>query len=204
MAYKPGDKIEVKLDDEILSGTFVPSPESRDDILILKLSSGYNQVIIKTKIKSISLMEKVKPSKKKISTIQQNSSLPKITLLHTGGTIAARIDYKLGAVLSGFITAEELLSLYPDLGKLANVSCRMVSNIASEDMRFGHYTAAALAFGLDNLTTPILLVGSQRSSDRGSSDAYPNLMSAVYFATASDFGGVGICMHYSPSDDICF
>jgi len=232
MAYKPGDKIEVKLDDETLSGTFVPSSESREDILILKLDSGYNLVMKKNRIKSVSLIEKSKPSKKKISTIQQNSSLPKITLLHTGGTIAARVDYKLGAVLSGFITAEELLSLYPEIGRLANVSCRMVSNIASEEMRFGHYnmvleaikeeiangteaiiiphgtdtlhyTAAALAFGLDNLSTPILLVGSQRSSDRGSSDAYPNLMSAVYFATAADFGGVGICMHYSPSDDIC-
>ncbi len=230
--HKPGDKLEVKLDSEVLHGSFVPSPEGRDDILILKLSSGYNRVIKKSRIFHITLIEKSRTSKKKMREAPQNTTLPKVTLLHTGGTIAARVDYRLGAVVAGFITAEELLAIYPDLHSLANISCRMVCNIGSEDMRFGHYnlileaikeeiakgaeaiiiphgtdtmhyTAAALAFGLENLSTPIILVGSQRSSDRGSSDAYSNLMSAMRFATTSDFGGVAICMHASPSDDLC-
>lgn len=230
MAYKPGDKLEVRLEAETLSGTFVPSPEGRDDILVLKLASGYNLILKKEKIKSISLIEKLKQSRKKQVPVVQDLSLPKVTLLHTGGTIAARVDYKLGAVLAGYITADELLSIYPEASKMANIKTKMVCNISSEDMRFGHYnliidaiteevkngaraiiiphgtdsmtyTSAALAFALEGLQIPVILVGSQRSSDRGSSDAYLNLMSAVYFAVNEDFKGVAICMHHSPSDD---
>ena len=43
-----------------------------------------------------------------------------------------------------------------------------------------HYTAAALTFMVQNSPVPIVLVGSQRSSDRPSSDAALNLMHAAY------------------------
>ena len=66
-----------------------------------------------------------------------------------------------------------------------------------------HYTAAALAFILDNINIPIILVGSQRSSDRGSSDAYLNLYCATKFIAKSDFTGVAICMHSASSDESC-
>ncbi len=67
-----------------------------------------------------------------------------------------------------------------------------------------HYTAAALSFILQNLPIPILLVGSQRSPDRGSSDAYLNLLHAVKFLAETDFIGVGICMHARIDDDFSF
>jgi glutamyl-tRNA(Gln) amidotransferase subunit D len=50
------------------------------------------------------------------------------------------------------------------------------------------YTAAALSFMLDDLTGPVILVGSQRSSDRPSSDAFLNLTSSVStFLPSSSF-----------------
>ncbi|MSR86353.1 Glu-tRNA(Gln) amidotransferase GatDE subunit D, partial [Candidatus Woesearchaeota archaeon] len=64
-------------------------------------------------------------------------------------------------------------------------------------------TSAALSFILEDLPIPVLLVGSQRSSDRGSSDGGMNLLCAVHFMLHSDFAEVGICMHSGMSDDFC-
>jgi glutamyl-tRNA(Gln) amidotransferase subunit D len=66
-----------------------------------------------------------------------------------------------------------------------------------------HYTSAALRFILEDLSVPVILVGSQRSSDRGSTDAAVNLISACYFIANSDFADVAICMHENMSDDSC-
>jgi glutamyl-tRNA(Gln) amidotransferase subunit D len=66
-----------------------------------------------------------------------------------------------------------------------------------------HYTSAALSLMLQELPIPVLLVGSQRSSDRGSSDAAFNLVCAAQFIAKSDFAGVAICMHGTSSDDYC-
>ena len=44
-----------------------------------------------------------------------------------------------------------------------------------------HYSSSALSFILEDLSKPVLIVGAQRSSDRGSSDAFINLLNAVYF-----------------------
>tara|TARA_Y100000310_G_C20483314_1_gene715728 strand:- start:47 stop:973 length:927 start_codon:yes stop_codon:yes gene_type:complete len=65
------------------------------------------------------------------------------------------------------------------------------------------YTSAALSFALEYLNIPILLVGAQRSSDRGSSDAFLNLLCACQYITKSNFCEVGICMHESTEDKSC-
>jgi len=56
---------------------------------------------------------------------------------------------------------------------------------------------------LENLNIPVILVGAQRSSDRGSSDAFLNLVCAAHFIAKVDFSGAGICMHEPSSDDSC-
>ncbi|HPT74566.1 MAG TPA: Glu-tRNA(Gln) amidotransferase subunit GatD, partial [Methanomassiliicoccaceae archaeon] len=62
------------------------------------------------------------------------------------------------------------------------------------------YTAAALSFMLGDIPRPVVLVGAQRSSDRPSSDAYTNLVSAARFITSSDAAEVLVLMHDSSSD----
>jgi glutamyl-tRNA(Gln) amidotransferase subunit D len=47
------------------------------------------------------------------------------------------------------------------------------------------YTSAALSFMLKDLSIPVVLVGSQRSSDRPSSDAAMNLINAATVATSN-------------------
>ncbi len=154
-----------------------------------------------------------------------------VSILHMGGTIASRIDYESGAVKALF-SPEEILDMFPELDKYATIRSRLVANALSENLRFGHYnllidevireikhgtdgivithgtdtmtyTAAALAFAFENLPVPIILVGSQRSSDRPSSDAAMNLISAVRFIANTDFCDVAICMHATTSDDYC-
>jgi glutamyl-tRNA(Gln) amidotransferase subunit D len=56
---------------------------------------------------------------------------------------------------------------------------------------------------LQDLNAPVVLTGSQRSSDRGSSDAFMNLICSVYAAAQSDIAEVGVCMHSTSSDDEC-
>ena len=124
----------------------------------------------------------------------KNKNLPNLKLLGTGGTIASRLDYTTGAVIPSF-TPGELFSSVPELAEICNLECEVVFEILSENMNFeywkklaekikqatdsgidgiiiGHgtdtmsFTSAALSFMLKNLPIPVVLTGSQRSSDR--------------------------------------
>ena len=64
-----------------------------------------------------------------------------------------------------------------------------------------HYTSAYLSFALAGFPIPIALVGSQRSSDRASSDAALNLIGAVKFLTESKTNGIYIAMHQDENDE---
>src|ERR671918_469096 len=156
--------------------------------------------------------------------------LPKIALISTGGTIASKVDYRTGGV-SAALSASELYAYVPELGKYASIDPEVLLNEYSENLKpehwtmiankiaekvksnmyrgiivshgtdTMHYTASALSFALQNLTIPVVIVGAQRSSDRPSSDAALNLSSATIFATKSQFSGVFVAMHASPSDE---
>jgi glutamyl-tRNA(Gln) amidotransferase subunit D len=64
------------------------------------------------------------------------------------------------------------------------------------------YTAAALSFMIET-PVPIVLVGSQRSADRPSSDNAMNAICAAVVAV-SDIAEVCVVMHGSTSDDFCY
>ena len=59
-----------------------------------------------------------------------------------------------------------------------------------------------MSFFLQNLNKPVALTYSQRSIDRGSTDAALNLMCAAKYAI-SDIAEVAIVMHGTSSDDYC-
>ncbi len=224
---KEGDVVEVVTSDEKIKGRYLPSKDN----VIIKLDSGYNIGISRNKIKKIKLVKRHRVKNKKLDKIKRKKGLPIISILHTGGTISSRVSYETGGVSPKF-KPEEIVEMFPEIEKIANVKCKFISNIFSEDLRFEHYnliakeiekeikrgvdgivvthgtdtmhyTAAALSFMLEDLPIPVLLVGSQRSSDRGSSDAALNIISAFQFIAKSDFSEVGICMHNSMRDDNC-
>jgi glutamyl-tRNA(Gln) amidotransferase subunit D len=100
-------------------------------------------------------------------------------------------------------------NMRPDLWvKIARAAAREL-NKGAKGVVIAHgtdtmgYTAAALSFALKNLFRPVVLVGSQRSSDRPSSDAALNLLSAVSVASKSDIAEVCVVMHGSAEDDFC-
>jgi len=152
---------------------------------------------------------------------------PRITIITMGGTIASRVEYATGAV-KAVLDTDELLGLNPSLAAIATIGCVGVSNILGENMTPRHmaeaakviareintgaegvvvthgtdtmgYTAAMLSFMLPGLPVPVVLTGSQRSSDRPSSDATGNLYDAVLVASSGK-PGVMVTMHGSSSD----
>lgn len=157
--------------------------------------------------------------------------MKRVSILGTGGTIASKIDYNTGAVHPAF-TTEELFNALPELKEVAEIKTKLLFNILSENMTPKHwrkiagevageinngadgvvvahgtdtlaYTSAALSFMLRDLTRPVVLVGSQRSSDRPSSDSAENLISAARVA-CTDMAEVVVVMHASSSDGRCF
>ncbi len=198
----------------------------RDGMAIIKLSSGYNIGIPPT---ACSLAERPAPVAVKQPEVVQNTALPTLSIVSTGGTIASRIDYRTGSVTSQF-NATDILTAIPELAEIANYRTVPLATILSENMtpaiwqdlaRAVHaeisggakgiivthgtdtmgYSAAALSFMLDS-PVPIVFVGSQRSADRPSSDNAMNAVCAAAAAT-SDIGEVVVVMHATTNDDTC-
>ena len=229
MNAKPGDRVKVITSDEIREGILMPNEET--DSAVIKLDNGYNIGIDRKKVKKIEIIEKYKAKEKTKAEIKQDSKKPTISILHTGGTIASKVDYRSGAVYSSF-NPEDLLEMFPELFQIANFGSKLIANMWSDDLRFKHFeiiaqaiekeankgvdgiivgmgtdnlavASAALAFIIEETPIPILFVGAQRSSDRGSSDAAINLICAAEFIAKTDFAGVAICMHESTADNNC-
>ncbi|MFA4956025.1 MAG: Glu-tRNA(Gln) amidotransferase subunit GatD [Candidatus Methanoperedens sp.] len=230
MQAKFYDKIHVETNGRKYEGTLMPSQTDR---IVLKLKNGYNIglkkesaiiILLEKKEEKKPLHKIVCPEKK------EKGELPNISILSTGGTIASKIDYRTGAVTSQF-SADDILLAIPELEEIANYNCQMIYSILSENMRPSYwvelaravyeeikngadgiiithgtdtmmYTAAALSFMIET-PVPIVLVGSQRSADRPSSDNAMNAICAAAVAT-SDIAEVCVVMHGSTSDDFCY
>ncbi|MBN2102343.1 MAG: Glu-tRNA(Gln) amidotransferase subunit GatD [Candidatus Aenigmarchaeota archaeon] len=228
-----GDFVRIKFKGAEKSGIIMPKDQfSRPEVLYIKLANGYNIGILADEIKGIEKCSEtdsgpqIRPRK-----ISFDKTKPKISAVITGGTIASKVDYRTGGV-TGLSKSGEILENIPELSDIVNMECispftKMSEDLGHEDWieiakavakqlnngdrgvivthgtDFLHYTSAALSFMLRNLTKPVALVGSQRSSDRGSSDAGMNLICAAHIATG-DIAEVGVCMHGSTNDDFCF
>ena len=96
---KIGDR--VKVGEHV--GVLMPSVE--EGVIVLKLDSGYN-IGIKEGGK-VEVVEEFKAKPVKKEKIKEDPKLPTVTILHTGGTIASKVDYATGGVVSRF-TPEEL------------------------------------------------------------------------------------------------
>ncbi|MBD3194626.1 MAG: Glu-tRNA(Gln) amidotransferase subunit GatD [Candidatus Lokiarchaeota archaeon] len=224
------DILKVKTDKAAYQGILLPRNEySESGFIELKLKNNYNVGIKLEEIKDIEKIGK-KEAKYKIpeKKFPKTKGFPEITLLGTGGTVASRLDYTTGAVIPAF-TPGELFSAVPELAEVCNLETIMVFEILSENMKpqywqeladevakqansakdgvmIAHgtdtmgFTSAALSFMLKDLNIPVVFVGSQRSSDRPSSDAPMNLINAATVAT-SNIAEVVIVMMGSSAHD---
>jgi glutamyl-tRNA(Gln) amidotransferase subunit D len=224
-----GDAVKL-LADITYSGIIMPRYEHSDDKhIVLKLKSGYNIGLEISKIEKVEkeqVAEKISETNEKIEKVE---GLPKILLLSTGGTIASKIDYRTGAV-TPVLTADELNASVPELAKIANIDTEVLFSEYSENImpehwlkiaekieKYSksdysgiiiahgtdtmHYTSSFLSFALSGFPIPIVLVGSQRSSDRASSDAALNLIGATKFIIENNTNGIYVVMHQDENDD---
>ena len=215
----------------LFKGTVLPRACNDDDRhIVIKIASGYNigidiDTITDMKETGYSKANYKIPEKEFPFT----PGLPKIKLLGTGGTIASRLDYRTGAVIPAF-SPGELYGAVPELADICNLETEKIFAVFSENMgpeqyvalakAIGkeiergvdgivighgtdtmHHTGAALTFMVQNPPVPIILVGSQRSSDRPSSDAALNLMHAMTAAGHGDIAEVMVCMFGPTSDE---
>ena len=216
------------------TGTVLPRSENDDDKhIVLKISTGYNIGIDIDTIKMMKETGFQKANYKiPEKEFPYSDHLPSVKLFGTGGTIASRLDYRTGAVIPAF-SPGELYGAVPELADICNLTTEKLFAVFSENMgpsqyitlakAIGkeisngidgiiighgtdtlHHTAAALSFMIQDSPIPIILVGSQRSSDRPSSDAALNLMHAVYAAGHGDIAETLVCMFGPTSDEYGF
>ena len=224
-----GDSVKI-ISDLTYEGILMPRYEtSKDSHIVLKLKSGYNIGIELNEITNIEKISSPNQEAEKTNPKENNPSLPKILLLSTGGTIASKVDYRTGAVTPA-LTASDLNDAVPEIAKIANIDGEILFSEYSENLQPDHwietakkiqsvvdsdykgiivahgtdtmhYSSAFLSFALSGLEIPVVFVGSQRSSDRPSSDAALNLIAATRFIVETDTKGIYVVMHHNESDD---
>ncbi|MGA2767468.1 MAG: Glu-tRNA(Gln) amidotransferase subunit GatD [Candidatus Bathyarchaeia archaeon] len=231
VAAEVGDIIRVTRKSEVYEGILIPRSEYGDEThIVVKLKNGYNIGIKITTDTTIEKIGKgTKPTFAAPPQPKQNPQLPRVTIISTGGTIASRVDYRTGGVRPA-LTASDLYSVVPELAGIARIDTQILFSLFSENITPQHwkelakvvanqvaegvdgvviahgtdtmgYTAAALSFALQNLPVPVVIVGSQRSADRPSSDAATNVIGAVTAAAKGPFAEVTVAMHETTSDD---
>ena len=204
--------------------------ETEENYVVVKLKTGYNVgVRIDSSTKLTLLGAGQQPQFTRPPPPSQKPGLPKVSIVSTGGTIASKVDYRTGAVKPA-LDAADLYSVVPELADLADIEANVLFSLFSENIGPQHwpkiaefvadqtrkgadgvviahgtdtlgYTAAALSFALTDLPIPVVLVGSQRSSDRPSSDAASNLVAATAVAGQAPFAEVVVAMHDWISDE---
>ncbi len=216
-------------------------PPAAPGHLTMKLLNGYNISHPESSLISFELISESTPPDSEdeaTDSDSQDSNLPLVRILHTGGTIASKVDYATGAVVARF-EPEELLAAIPELAAVARIEAVKLGNMWSDDIRPQHWNAMLVAsaeafadgaagvvvtHGTDTLAVSatalafgwageggcppgrIVFTGSQRSSDRGSSDAGENLIAAVHWAAhgPAPNGGLGdatVVMLHAGADD---
>ncbi len=225
------EDVEVKSKFGEFRGLILPRSETADDShIVLKLDTGYNVGISVDSITEFkSFGNKEAHYKIPEKEFPFDPAKPNVTLFGTGGTIASRLDYRTGAVIPAF-SPGELYGSVPELADVCNLRTEKLYGVFSENMgpeqyiglatavaneiRKGvagivighgtdtmHHTSAILSFMVQNSPVPIVMVGSQRSSDRPSSDAALNLIHATKTAGYSDIAETMVCMFGPTSDE---
>lgn len=225
-----GSLVEIETGKEVYEGILLPGPES--GLFLLKLENGYNIGFKKKEIIKFKLVKKSTEEKKEFNP-PFSKNKQNVGMIITGGTIAARLNPEKGGVdwlttpdhlfkfypelfekvniqkiEVPFMKASEDMD-FKDWQKIAKVASELLNDpqiegiIITHGTDFLHYTSSALSFFLRNLNKPVVLTYSQRSVDRGSSDANLNLRCSSV-AAVSDIAEVMLVGHATTNDDFCF
>jgi len=227
--FSPGDKVELIAKEKTWTGYILESHDP--EIILLKLASGYNIGIREYEINSAKLLAK-NSAQKTIHKDQSNQpGLKNVAIVITGGTISSKLDPKTGGVVpttidsileiapqirkicniskvvSPFMKFSEDLDA-SDWKRIAKICHELLLDhsidgiILTHGTDTLHYTAAALSFFISGNNKPIAITYSQRSIDRGSTDAALNLLCAAHFAS-SNCTEIAIIGHENENDETC-
>jgi len=240
---KPGTpvKLVVKTWSGKAEHTGIALPSSGSKLITMKLQNGYNVSFPESYVDTFEILDEMPIIEEEVGESEpQNESLPLVHLIHTGGTIASKVDYSTGAVTARF-DPHELLDAVPELRRIARIRAVKLGNMWSDDLRPRHWnrmlkateeafaegavgcvithgtdtlhlSAAAISYGWSGQggrpPGRIVLTGSQRSPDRGSSDAAENLIASVQWAAhgpaPSGYRDSSVVItHASSSDGSC-
>jgi len=142
LSFSHGDEVRFRLAKEELDAVVLESSEK--DIVLVKLSSGYNIGIPKENI----LFARKIPRKriveeKKEFALPKKEGLGSIGIIATGGTIASRLDYKTGGV-KPLSSIEDFAKNYPEIFEIANVKkIEIPFLVLSESMSYEHWIKIA-------------------------------------------------------------
>jgi len=224
-----GDKVSLRTKDKIWEGIILEN--HTPEIVLLKIHSGYNIGIREREILDLKVLEKFDKTKKEKIFPERKENLKNIAVILTGGTISAKLDPKTGGVVSTDIeeilkiapTIRDICNIvkiekpfmkfsenmgYKDWKKIAEVTEKLLNDdsisgiIITHGTDTLHFTSSALSFMLGTLNKPVALTYSQRSIDRGSTDAYLNLICAAKYAV-SDIAEVALIGHKDMNDEFC-
>ena len=232
-------KVTTHSGETVVEGVVLP-PAVGEHVTI-KLANGYNVSHPLSAIEVLDSEQLQTVAHPQVDSPQPSADLPVVRIIHTGGTIASKVDYTTGAVTAQF-EPSELVHHVPELQQIANIDAHKIGNMFSEDIRPIHWnqiidaTEKAFEQGCDGVVVThgtdtlhisasavayawcgegnkapgrIAFVGSQRSSDRASSDAAQNLIAAVTWAAKgpSPNGNLSDCvvvaMHRTSDDGAC-
>ncbi len=227
--FQPGDKVALQTKGKLWKGHALQSHDP--EVILLKLSSGYNIGIREREIVDAKILEKGKLIAKGEAEITINKKLRNVAMIITGGTISSRLDPKSGGVIS--TDKEEILNIAPEIKEICNIvkiespftkwsenmsfsDWKKLAEVCEESLNdenidgiiithgtdFLHYTASALSYFLGKINKPVALTYSQRSIDRGSTDANLNLICAARYAV-SDIAEVALIGHKNINDNVC-
>ncbi len=214
---------------EVVEGILLPpTAYTSPDVYVVKLRNGYNVGISRNKVKRVEEIGEVAGTKIETRAAEIDTGKPWIAVIATGGTILSRVEYSTGAVYPS-ADPSLLFEMVPEISEIASVRVDVLAEKFSEDMtpadwtamaeraaehfRRGaigvimmhgtdtmHYSSAAMAFAFKEAPGPIVFVGSQRSSDRPSSDAFQNILGASITAVSAPFAESVVAMHGASSD----
>jgi len=227
---KEGSLISLTVDGKEYIGTLMPRTDAKDgDIIVIRMRNGYKAGFRIDKRTKVKVLEQPAVKDANVTKREPKKGLPDLVLIGTGGTIGSKADTKTNAMTSG-MSADSLIDTVPEALDVANIRTTDLVSVFSENMTIEHwqkmakavekemnngaggviishgtdtmgYTAAALSFMLTEINGPVVLVGSQRSPDRPSSDAPGNLLASVRFCASSKAPGVYVIMHDTMNDD---
>ncbi len=228
---KPGTHVKVETKEKDYEGILLESYDPNIILLKLKSGYNIGIEKRKVhEIKEAKEQERGK-SKEEVKEMKQKKGLPEVSIIVTGGTISSRLDYKTGAVKS-LTKPEDIITLAPKINEIIKPVITSPFMIFSENQNEEHwktlakavekelnksnikgciilagtdtlhYISSALSFMLGKLNKPVILTYSQRSIDRGSTDALLNLTCSAY-ASLSDIAEVMIVGHATTEDNYC-